>query len=79
MTSTKPHDARHARRRVNRLLAGLGCRLLAGLGCALSLCVAASTAQADGWEHHGNHRPSLIPGNLLLGASDYTPADITPG
>jgi hypothetical protein len=45
------------------------------------MCVGATAAQADSWHHgdHGNHGAELIPGNLLLSTSQYTPADITPG
>ena len=67
---TTPHRGRRARRRANRLLAGLG--------CALAMGAAAGAAQAEGW-HHGHRGPGLIPGNLLLSTSEYTPADITPG
>jgi hypothetical protein len=45
------------------------------------MCVGASAAQADSWHHgdHGNGGAELIPGNLLLSTSEYTPADITAG
>jgi hypothetical protein len=42
------------------------------------MCVGASAAQADSW-HHGRFGDALIPGNLLLSTSEYTPADITAG
>ncbi|MBV9367580.1 MAG: hypothetical protein JOY89_25350 [Solirubrobacterales bacterium] len=67
---TKPHRARPARRRANRLLVGVG--------CALAMGAAAMSAQAEGW-HHGHRGQGLIPGNLLLSTSEYTPAAITPG
>ena len=70
MPST-PHGARGVVR-------GRAGRLAAGLGCALLMCAGASTAQADSWDH-GHDGAKLIPGNLLLSASVYTPADITPG
>jgi hypothetical protein len=53
-------------------------RVLVGLGCALAMCVAAASAQADGW-HHGSRGPELAPGALLLSTSDYVPADISAG
>jgi hypothetical protein len=53
-------------------------RVLVGAGCALAMCVAAASAQADGW-HHGRRGPELAPGALLLSTSDYVPADITAG
>ena len=56
-------------------------RLIAAVGCATVMCVGATAAQADSWHHgdHGNRGAELIPGNLLLSTSQYTPADITPG
>jgi hypothetical protein len=69
--SSTPHRAlRGARRRAHRLLAGAGCLLAMG--------VLASTAQADRWDH-GHHGFGLIPGNLLLSTSEYSPTSITPG
>ena len=62
--STKPHGARYARRRAQRLLAGVG--------CALVMCTGASAAGADGW-HRGHRATELVPGSLLLSTSDYTP------
>jgi hypothetical protein len=69
MSSTRQR-ARRSRARVHRLLVGVG--------CALSMCAAAAPALADGW-HHGRQGPGLVPGALLLSASDYVPADITAG
>ena len=60
------------------LARGRARRLLVGAGCLLAMCVAAAPAQADRFDH-GHRRFGLIPGNLLLSTSEYTPADITPG
>jgi len=68
--SSTPHRARRtARRRAHRLLAGAGCLLAS---------VLVSSAQADRWAR-GHHGFGLIPGNLLLSTSEYSPASITPG
>ena len=60
------------------LARGRARRLLVGAGCLLAMCVAAAPAQADRFDH-GHRGFGLIPGNLLLSTSEYTPADITPG
>ena len=70
MSSTSHRARRAVRRRAHRLLAGAGCLLAMG--------VLAATAQADQWDH-GHHGFGLIPGNLLLSTSDYSPTSITPG
>ena len=64
--SSTPQGAWRARRRSRRALAGIG--------CALAMCVAAGTAQADGWSHQGHHGTRLITGSLLLSTSEYAPA-----
>ena len=70
MSSTSHRARRAVRRRAHGLLAGAGCLLAMG--------VLAATAQADQWDH-GDHGFGLIPGNLLLSTSDYSPTSITPG
>jgi hypothetical protein len=61
---------------------------LATVGCALALGGLASAAEAHGWSGHrgGADRwrgdrggAQLVPGNLLLNTSVYSPADIEPG
>jgi hypothetical protein len=70
MTSRQDRGRRAAWRRA--------LRLTASVGCALAMCGLASSAQADAW-HHGHGGAPLIPGNLLLSTSYYSPADIQPG
>jgi hypothetical protein len=69
--SSTPQGAWRARRRSRRALAGIG--------CALAMCVAAGTAQADGWSHRGHDGTRLIPGSLLLATSEYATPDIQAG
>jgi hypothetical protein len=70
MSSTS-HRARSVAR-------GRGRRLLAAAECTIVMCVAAPAAQAESRDH-GHSRSELVPGNLLLSTSEYTPASITPG
>ena len=69
--SSPSHRARSVAR-------GRGRRLLAAAGCAIVMCVAAPAAQAESRDHV-HSRAELVPGNLLLSTSEYTPASITPG